>query len=103
MENTENVQVICTICRATTFNDGTKLCDRCWELKTCIERDPGRARRILGEPSCSRCFNKITLVIYNLARIEIPKHIKGEYKFKGFLEAIGDLHNMIVKNHVGEK
>lgn len=39
--------VPCSICSTSTGMLGTKLCDRCWELKTRIENDPDIARRIL--------------------------------------------------------
>ena len=39
--------VACTVCGDQTRWLGTKLCDRCWELKNRIEQDPWLALRIL--------------------------------------------------------
>ena len=39
--------VPCRICKDETPMLGTKLCDRCWELETRINRDPDLAERIL--------------------------------------------------------
>ena len=39
--------VACSICGTPTPMLGTKLCDRCWELKTRIEADPELAQKIL--------------------------------------------------------
>jgi len=41
--------VQCRICGKWTPMTGTKLCDRCWELETRIERDPELARKILEQ------------------------------------------------------
>lgn len=38
----------CTLCNQETPMIGTKLCDRCWELKSRIEADPELARKILA-------------------------------------------------------
>lgn len=38
----------CTLCGNPTTMLGTKLCDRCWELKSRIEADPDLAKKILG-------------------------------------------------------
>lgn len=40
--------VACSICGAQTRSTGTELCDRCWELKTRIGRDPGLAIKLIG-------------------------------------------------------
>lgn len=45
--NTEHETTPCDICGTPTSMLGTKLCDRCWELKTRITSDPEIARRIL--------------------------------------------------------
>lgn len=42
-------KVECTVCGDLTNKLGTKLCDRCWELKSRIERHPTLAMKILGE------------------------------------------------------
>jgi hypothetical protein len=39
--------VDCTICGDKTTMTGTKLCDRCWELKTRIEMDSDLAKKII--------------------------------------------------------
>ncbi|KKM17320.1 hypothetical protein LCGC14_1676940 [marine sediment metagenome] len=39
----------CTLCGQETPMIGTRLCDRCWELKSRIEADPDLARKILME------------------------------------------------------
>lgn len=39
----------CTLCGQETPMMGTKLCDRCWELKSRIEADPELAKKILNE------------------------------------------------------
>lgn len=41
--------VPCRLCSAPTLSTGTKLCDRCWELKGRIRRDPELARKILDD------------------------------------------------------
>ena len=43
----ERPRVPCTICEEPTPYLGTKLCNRCWELKSRIEMDPEIARKIL--------------------------------------------------------
>lgn len=37
----------CKVCGDTTFNLGTQLCDRCWELKIRIEERPQIAIKFL--------------------------------------------------------
>lgn len=40
----------CTFCEEKfTFMMGTKLCDRCWELKRRVEMDPELARKALEQ------------------------------------------------------
>lgn len=39
----------CKYCGTDTNNDGTKLCDRCWELERRIEQSPSLARLILSK------------------------------------------------------
>lgn len=40
----------CSFCgEQWTFSFGTKLCDRCWELKRRVQADPHLARRALAE------------------------------------------------------
>lgn len=39
--------VNCLLCGGKTTKIGTKLCDRCWELKTRIEANPIVARLVL--------------------------------------------------------
>jgi hypothetical protein len=41
--------VPCRVCERPTYSLGTRLCDRCWELKTRIKVDPELARQILSE------------------------------------------------------
>lgn len=41
--------VPCCLCGKPTSMTGTKLCDRCWELKMRIKADPALAHRILME------------------------------------------------------
>jgi len=41
-------EVLCTLCAEQQGRSGTKLCDRCWELKTRIERDPALALKVLS-------------------------------------------------------
>ena len=40
--------VDCTICGNKTTMTGTKLCDRCWELKSRIEMDLDLAKKIIA-------------------------------------------------------
>lgn len=40
--------VACKWCEEETFSIGTRECDRCWELRHRIERDPTLAKRILS-------------------------------------------------------
>jgi NMD protein affecting ribosome stability and mRNA decay len=39
----------CTICGKPTPMLGTKLCNRCWELRSRILADPELARKIINE------------------------------------------------------
>jgi len=39
----------CTLCAQPTRMLGTKLCDRCWELKTRITHDIDLAKRIIKD------------------------------------------------------
>lgn len=42
--------ILCKLCgERETPMLGTKLCDRCWELKRRVEADPHLARRVLAE------------------------------------------------------
>lgn len=42
--------VKCSFCAEQwTYMTGTKLCDRCWELKRRVQADPHLARRALAE------------------------------------------------------
>ena len=41
--------VPCRVCGDPTEMRGTKLCDRCWELKNRIRAAPELARRILAQ------------------------------------------------------
>lgn len=41
--------VDCRICGTPTDNDGTRRCDRCWELERRIEADPDLAQQILAK------------------------------------------------------
>lgn len=43
----ERKTVPCTLCGTKTFMLGTRLCDRCWELKHRVEHDPHLAAKIL--------------------------------------------------------
>jgi len=48
IEAMNNEPVIpCSLCAQPTAMEGTKLCDRCWELKRRIEADPELAKKIL--------------------------------------------------------
>lgn len=49
--------VPCRICGNQTPMTGTKLCDRCWELKKRIHADPAIAERILLEVFKDRTKN----------------------------------------------
>ena len=40
-------EIPCTLCGTKTNMLGTKLCDRCWELKSRIEASPELASKIL--------------------------------------------------------
>lgn len=40
--------VPCALCKEPTLMTGVKLCVRCWELKTRVERDPRLALEILA-------------------------------------------------------
>jgi hypothetical protein len=44
-----NTTCPCAICGRQTYMLATKLCNRCWELKTRITADPELARKILAE------------------------------------------------------
>jgi len=46
--------VPCTLCGAKTHMTGTRLCDRCWELRKRIEADPELAQKILNETRRSK-------------------------------------------------
>lgn len=43
----EDKTVDCLLCGGETTKIGTKLCDRCWELKTRIEANPTVARLVM--------------------------------------------------------
>lgn len=45
--------ILCRLCNAPTQMTATRLCDRCWELRSRIERDPELARKILNELATS--------------------------------------------------
>lgn len=45
----EEETTACTLCGKQTRMMGTKLCDRCWEIKSRIESDPELALQILTE------------------------------------------------------
>lgn len=47
MHQGNNTTVACRLCGTATLMLGTKLCDRCYELETRIQRDPELALKIL--------------------------------------------------------
>ena len=42
-------EVKCTVCGTSTNNDGTKLCDRCWEIKSKMEHNFDLAQTIMTQ------------------------------------------------------
>lgn len=45
----DELSIPCKVCGTPTWTVGTKLCDRCWELKSCIrELDPNNLIKLLN-------------------------------------------------------
>ena len=42
-------EVKCTVCGTSTNTDGTKLCDRCWEIKSKMEHNYDLAKKIMTQ------------------------------------------------------
>lgn len=54
----ERATVKCSLCSYPTFNLGTRMCDRCWELNRRIRHDPDLAKKILKRMRDERKCNE---------------------------------------------
>jgi len=63
--------VTCRICGTRTSNAGTKLCDRCWEIDTRIDR---------SLPVAARNYFAYKLASLGVDLLSIVEHTKGGRK-----------------------
>lgn len=69
-----NLIVQCELCGADTDNDGTKRCNRCWELETRIQHNPELAFKILQPiPGMKETLFNQCRELVTAAKLHIPR------------------------------